>query len=271
MITRKHKFTLISFSLIFSLLLISLSVSAKLAVAPLSLIVELPPGESTTETISLHNTGEEPVQVNLELMDWWRTPSGNLQVEEPGAQERSCADWILFSPTSLSLEPDERQEISVELAVPEDTSGDHWALLLASEETQPVEEDQPVTTRISVSYAIKILQKDPQNRSKSAKITNIELEESSPLKLSVSYENDGTAHLQTTGRVEIRDLQGETVKEFEIDEFPTLPGEKHRITIEREEKGESLEPGQYYAIAIMDFGGESLIQGGLPIEIPEAE
>ncbi len=272
MLNSKSKFTLTSFSLLLSLLLISISASAKLAVAPLSLIVELPPGESTTETISLHNTGEEPVEVNLELMDWWRTPSGDLQVKNPGGLERSCADWILYSPTSLSLEPGERREVSVELAVPEDTSGDHWALILASEETQPVEEDQPVTTRISVSYAIKILQKDPHNRIKSAKITNIKLEKSSPLKLSVNYENDGTAHLQTTGRVEIRDIQGETIKEFEIDKFPTLPGEKRTITVKEDEAGGSLESGQYYqAIVTMDFGGDRLIQGGLPIEVPESD
>ncbi|MCF7876609.1 hypothetical protein K9M06_06085 [Candidatus Bipolaricaulota bacterium] len=245
--------------------------SAKLAVAPLSLIVELPPGKSTTETISLHNTGEEPAQINLKLMDWGRTPSGSLQIKNPGALERSCADWILYSPTSLSLEPGERRDVTVELAVPEDTSGDHWALILASEETQSVEEDQPVTTRISVSYAIKILQKDPQNRIKSAKITDIELEKSSPLKLSVSFRNDGIAHLQTTGRVEIRDLQGETIKEFEIGKFPTLPGEKHIINVGGDEIESNLEPGQYYAIATMDFGGDRLIQGGLPIEIPESE
>ncbi len=271
MLTKTRQVTLILFSLILSLLLISLSMNAKLAVAPLSLIVELPPGESTSETISLHNTGKEPAQINLELMDWWRTPSGDLRIKEPGARERSSADWILFSPASLSLDPGERQEVTVELAVPEDTSGDHWAMILASEATQPVEEDQPVTTRISVSYAIKILQKDPQNRTKSAKITNIKLNQESPLTLSVNYKNDGTAHLQTTGRVEIRDLQGETVKKFEIDKFPTLPGEEHIITVEEDETAKSLEPGQYYAIATMDFGGDRLIQGGLPIEISEKE
>ncbi|MEF8799289.1 MAG: hypothetical protein V5A79_07735 [Candidatus Bipolaricaulota bacterium] len=271
MLAANRKFLIIALLLVLALGLVSSSVMAKLAVAPLSLILELKPGESTTKELSIHNTGEEPIEVSVELMDWWRSPSGDLQVKQPDTLDRSCADWVLYSPSSLSLQPGEREQVSVELSVPNDATGDHWALLLASEKPQPVEEEQPVTTRISISYAIKILQKDPTNRVKEAKITNIELNQSSPLKLTIAYENSGSAHLQTTGKVEIRDLQGETVKEIAIDKFPTLPGEKRDLTLEAEEDSEKLEPGDYYVIATMDFGGDRLIQGGLPIEIPKGE
>lgn len=271
MFLTRRKMTLVPIFLFSLFLFIALSSQAKLAVAPLSIIVDLPPGESTTKELSIHNTGEEPVEVSVELMDWWRTTSGDLQVKQPDTLDRSCADWVRYSPSSLSLQPGEREQVSVEISVPNDATGDHWALLLASEKPQPVEEEQPVTTRISISYAIKILQKDPTNRVKEAKITNIELNQSSPLQLTIAYENSGSAHLQTTGKVEIRDLQGETVKEIAIDKFPTLPGEKRDLILEAEEDSENLEPGDYYIIATMDFGGDQLIQGGLPIEIPKDE
>jgi len=171
----------------------------------------------------------------------------------------------------MTLEPGERKQVSVEVDVPEGVSGDHWAMLLVSEKLPPAEDEEPVTMRVRMNYAIKILQKDPNPGRKEAKITDIQLRDSNPLKLSVTYKNTGTVHIQTTGKIEIRDLQGETVKEFEIEKLPTLPGEKHIITVKENEAAESLEPGQYYAIATMDFGGDHLVQGGLPIEIPESK
>ena len=266
MSAKRLKYALITVLISLSMISISQTMTGKLAVGPLSLIFQLEQGETTTKDISIHNTGDESIQVNLDFDSWWRKPD---KKEAEKVLERECSEWVLFSPSSLSLDPDERGNVSVQLAVPEGVSGDHWAMLMVSEKPQPVEEEQPVTTRLSISYGIKILQKDPLNRVKEAKITKIQLIQKNPLHLEINYSNTGSAHLQTTGKVEIRNLQGETVKKFKIDKFPTLPGESRELEVGGKEGGERLEPGQYYAIAVMDFGGDHLIQGGLPINIPK--
>ena len=74
--------------------------------------------------------------------------------------------------------------------------------------------------------------------------------------------------MRIKGNFEVRDLQGDTVRSVEVDEFGLLPGGERIIRVEPDQSSPP-EPGQYYAIAVMDFGGESLIQGGLPIEIQE--
>lgn len=252
----------------FLVTLLVLPAEARLAVAPLTIELEASSGETATGNLNLENTGEGVIKVNIQLVDWYRTPKGGLQFLPPGAVERSCADWLLYSPTSVTLKPGESRQVSVEIEVPQDASGDHWAMLLVTEVAEKIEDEETVSTRITVNYAIKILQRDPEGGQKDAKITGIEMADTHPLKLTVSYSNTGSSHLMTTGTVDIRDLQGETVREYEIDEFPALPGEESEITVE---SFEPLEPGQYYAVVIMDFGGDHLIQGGRPIEIPGGE
>ncbi len=246
--------------------------TSRLAVSPLTLKMEIPPGEISSKNLTIRNTGQDPVSVNIQLVDWWRTPEGNLQLLAPGARDRSCVDWMLYSTEALTMEPGEKRQVTIEVDVPEDERGDHWAMLLITEQPEEANEDQPVTTRVTVNYAVKILQQDPTTNEKEAKVTGLKLVNKAPLELAIDFKNDGPTHLQTTGRAEIRNLQGETIREYEISKFPTLPGEERIIEVGNTDKyDEPLEPGTYYAIVVMDFGGDNLVQGGLPVEIPEGE
>ncbi|MBS3737062.1 MAG: hypothetical protein V5A87_07580 [Candidatus Bipolaricaulota bacterium] len=243
--------------------------NAEVSVRPLSLRLEVAPGNSGSSTLTIHNRGEKSSRVQLRVADWWRTPDGNLQILPPGSREKSAADWIVFSPNDFRIEADQRVEVNVEVSVPEGANDDHWSMLLVTEE--PLNSEDSSGMQVSVGYAVKILVENPNAVDEGAEITNIKLANTNPFKLNITYTNTGNNYLKTKGSVEIRNLQGETVRSFDIEEFPTLPGEEHRISVQRNEEGEQLDPGQYYAIAIMDFGGDHLIQGGLPIEIPEGE
>ena len=258
------------------LLMLSFAASAGLSVGPLSVRWELSAGETETALLSVQNTGEETIDVLVSLHDWWRTPEGSLQILPQNSVTRSCAPWLLFAPTSLSLAPGESKMITLELAVPDEVDGetvegDHWALLLVEENPRPtqMDETESVTgaTEVAVSYAIKILQQDPATQNREAEVTNIELVQRDPLAVSIDYENAGNAHLQTTGVVEVLDVQGEAVRRFDIALFPTLPGERRVLRIVEAEGEEPLPVGTYLLRAIFDFGGEYLIQGGLPFEI----
>jgi len=274
MFSNSKKINILCFGLLIvvAIFFFSQIVNARLSVDSLNIKLKASSGESVSSTLTISNTGDEVIEVNVGIADWWRTPEGNLQLMAPGSRERSCAEWILYSPSSLSIEPGEGEEVSLEIDVPEKAKGDHWAMLLVTEQPKSVEqEDQQVSTRVTVNYAIKVLQQDPNTNEKNAKITNLQVNSVNPLNLSIYYKNTGQTHLQTTGRVEIRDLQGETVKKLEIEKFPTLPSEKHIISVKGSEQSEELPSGTYYAIVIMDFGGDHLIQGGLPIQIPDSD
>ena len=271
----KTKYRLIgAFLVVSSILLASWAGLGSMAVAPLSLRLSIAPGEQGAGTFIVRNTGTDPIVVHISLHDWWRTPEGKFQILPAGSLERSCATWLVYSATTLELAPGEEAQVSVQVTVPEEVEGDHWALLLVAEEPQPVEEQQAEegltsTTRVVVTYAVKILQQDPVNAAPAAEIRGIELVSQDPLTLQVHYANTGNCHITGQGTVELRDIFGETVRSYTVAPFPLLPGEERVVTIE-DTTGEAPPEGLYYAIALFDFGGEYLVQGGAPIQITSA-
>lgn len=255
------------------LLSFSIVCTARLAVGPLSLILDIPAEDRGGGSISIVNTGDDPIELKVSLHDWWRGPDGALQILPPGTVERSCSAWVRFAPSSLVMSPGEKTDLSVEIAVPADVEGDHWSLLLVEEVPPPQEREKAEglasTTRVIVSYAIKILQKDSTTENQSLEIRGVELVEQDPLTFGVHIANTGNAHLTATGALTVQDTFGETVREFDIKAVPALPGEERTLVV-TDETGFTLEPGQYFVIAIVDFGGEYLVQGGLPFAITPA-
>lgn len=262
----KNKVSLICALALASLFMALNPSSAKLAVKPLSFILEMTPGTTRTKVLTVTNTGKEEVKVFLKVVDWFRTPEGNLQILPPGSRDRSCADWIRFSPSNFTLEPNNSTDVTIEVTTPPTgLEGDYWATLLVTEKSENKKrEGEPVTMGMSLGYAIKILVKDPQMTKKSGAITNISLEKVDPLTLNVEFKNNGKTHLHTTGTVALRNLQGGTVESFPVGEVPVLPGEVRELKLIANSDN-NLKQGQYYAIAVFDYGGEYRVQGGRPI------
>lgn len=259
------------FVLVVMLAVVAVPLFGSISVAPLSVLFTVQPGEAESATFVIRNSGTEPAEVTVTLHDWWRTADGGFLIYEPESLERSCAAWTVYSAEALTLEPGEEEQITVELLVPETISGDYWAVLLVEEQPTPVEEDQADegltnTTRVAVTYAIKLLYVDPVHRELSAEIQEIEVLKQRPLQLRIAFANTGTSHVATSGTVEVRDIFGETIRSFTVDPFPSLPGEEKRLVIE-DPSDEALPIGLYYVIAVFDFGGDHLIQGGLQLEI----
>ena len=268
---RRQRQTAVCFVLVVMLAVVALPLFGSISVAPLSVVFSTQPGETDTATFVVRNSGTEPAEVTVTLHDWWRTAEGGFLIYEPESLERSCAAWTVYSVEAITLEPGEEEHITVELLVPETIFGDHWAVLLIEEQPTPVEADQADegltnTTRVAVTYAVKILYVDPAHQDLNAEIREIDILQQDPLLARIAFANTGTSHVTTSGSVEVRDIFGETIRAFNVDPFPTLPGEEKHILIE-DPSEQPLPDGLYYIVAIFDFGGEHLIQGGLQLEI----
>lgn len=240
---------------------------SSVTVYPTTLKVPIPPGEEATVGFWIENEGPTVVDVRIILLDWFRTLEGKTQFFPPGTLKGSCAPWIAYSPTSLSVPPGERVWVSVHIAVPKGEIGDRWALFLVAVYFPKEETKEGMGTQIIIAPTVKLLRQDPVNAEPAGEIRSVEVASLEPLKLKVLYANTGNAHTTNTGTVEIKDIFGETVREFTIGEFPTLPGEEHLIIVE-DPSGKPLPDGIYYALVTIDFGGEYLVQGGVMFEVP---
>lgn len=246
-------------------------VAAEITVSPLSLKIPVPPGGVGTGSFVVRNVGQSPADVRISLHDWWRTPEGKFQVLPPGTLEGSCAPWLVYSHNAFVLGPGEEIQVTVRIEVPEGEAGDRWALLLVAEYPPGSEGEVEAMgrTRVVMAYAVKVLRRDPVNASPAGEIREVTVMDTSPLRLRIVYANTGNAHTVNRGTVEVRDIFGETVRSFPIEEFPTLPGEE-RIIVAEDPTGDPLPEGIYYAFATIDFGGEYMVQGGVLVRVPTA-
>jgi len=235
--------------------------AADIAVGPLTLVIDVAPGEVGSGYFRVVNDGEAPEEVTVSLGDWFLDPRGNTQFAAPGSLERSLAPWLEVTPVTFKLEPGQAQRVDFTIAVPSGVSGDHWALLFVEgSEVIPIAETTgELQTRVGakVRYGVKLIQRDP-GAAKAGRITAMELLSTEPLKIRVAFANTGDAILwNVTGRMEIRDDTGATVRTLEIEEFTVLPGGERELVLE--DGGERLAAGDYIALAIIDFGGDYLV------------
>jgi len=262
---RKGKGYLLAILLIGLLALIS---TADIGVGPLTLIIDAGPGEEGSGYFKVVNDGDNPEDVTVTLADWSLGPDGGIQFAEPGTQERSLAEWVDYSPATFRLEPGQVQRVDFTINIPPEASGDHWALFFVEGSTvTPVAETTgalQTSVGVKVRYGVKVFQHDP-NAKREGRITGMELLGTDPLKIKVVFANSGDGVLfRVTGRVEIRDDTGATVRTLEIGEFTVLPGGERELLIEDQEE---LDPGDYIALAIIDFGGDYLVGHQLQFKI----
>jgi hypothetical protein len=98
----------------------------------------------------------------------------------------------------------------------------------------------------------------PHGLRESAAVETMAVVDSPKPAISIQFHNTGATHLMAKGRLEFRRLDNGLLREVPISEFPTLPGAIRRVLVE---VPGDLPPGDYIALATIDFGGAELVAG----------
>jgi len=248
--------------------LLQMPVVADITASPLGLDFEVAPGERQVGSFLVRNTGDEAEEINVTLNDYMRTPTGENQFLPAGTLPQSLEPFVSYAPATFALNPGETQEVQFEIAIPEDETGSHWVLFL-------VRESAPIATNelgiegqtggfgfnASVSFGIRVRQLDPTNVQADGRISGVRVQlaqSDEATQVEFMFENTGTTFLQPEGIVEIRDTAGQTVTSMPVDVFRILPGSRRILSVQLED---TLPPGKYVALAVIDFDGDFLVAG----------
>lgn len=248
--------------------LLQTSAVGNISASPLGLDLIVAPGESKIGSFLVKNTGDDVQEINVTLNDYARTPMGENQFLPAGTLPQSLLPYVDYSPATFTLDPGATQEVQFEIAIPEGVTGAHWILFL-------VRESEPVATNqlgiegqsggfgfnASVSFGIRVRQMDPTTAVADGRISQVEVqmpEGDEPLQIQFTFENTGTTFLQPEGVVEIRDTAGQTVASVPVEAFRILPGARRILSVALEE---TLPPGKYVALAVIDFDSDFLVAG----------
>lgn len=239
-----------------------------------SIQIRMDPGQEVSSSFEIGNNEGKPLSLSIGAADWRQTETGGLRLADPGTLERSMADWITISPRQFVLDVDSVQQIDFTINVPEGVTGTYWVGLLieVEDETAVGTSGDTVGLAIGTNFLVKIFVDIIPGQQPNAQLKGVQQRGLNPLTMQVNFENTGNIQLEgVKGRVEIRNLEGDTIKSMPIREFSVLPGDvRNVLAIDQEAVlGETLAAGRYLALAVIDIGEDFLLGGQLVFEVKE--
>ena len=198
-------------------------------VQPATVEMTIKPGENNRQTITIGNVHKEKtISLTISLADWTLDEAGELILSPPGETGRSAADWVRFSPAVVTLKPETKQEVSVEITAPFKIkdNGDHRFALLA---TTRLPSDRGDASGVWNKYQLASLFYLTTLPSKSLPVVKTEVVSNSDSNLvTMKIENEGDAHARLNGHAIIKTSAGETIDKLAVN---TVVLDNHERTI----------------------------------------
>jgi len=229
-----------------SLAYVPLANAFGVGVQPSTVEMTIKPGDRQRQVITVGNVHKEKtISLTMALADWSLDDDGQLILEAPGDTERSAAEWVRFSPASVTLKPETAQDVTVEISAPYkiESKGDHRFALLATT-MLPELDERGDTSGVWNKYQLASLFYLTLTPSESLpKVTSVALNSDDPSLITMEIKNDGDAHARLQGTAFVKDAAGEVVAESPLNAV-VLDGGTRTYKVAVEEMKE-LESGTY--------------------------
>ncbi len=228
-------------------------------------------GETKTANVTVVNQRKKTITLEIEKKDYYLT--SKVFDVDPGTVKRGCANLLAISPQRFHLQPGEQTTVRITITMPEKCDGTYWTRIYLNDVSKnySVKKDQGkgriVQIFLEYSWEIRIFETVPGTEISGGRVSNVQISPATaekPLNMSIEFENIGNTILKCTGWIEFRDESGETVEKVELKKFSSYPDAKR---IKETEIPPLLKPGEYSALAVIDYGGESLVAGETFFEI----
>ena len=267
----------IFFSCLNFLLLWNSTLSAQMGwqASPMVFNLNVDNGDTVTQFFTVYNRADKKQSFKVYGKDWAIDPDGRRIPEfEPGSVSRGSAGWMTTTPKNFTLEPRSSQTVRFTIVVPDtNLPGSYWAAFFVEPVERPTlaskleSEGRSISIFVQVRVKILINVTLSGDLKRDGEIANLEVElDSSQISLTIkpTFLNTGNMLLKCKGTVEIRNEMGEPIESFPLPSFTSLPGyEQVAVTTHATD----LEPGEYSAMVVIDFGGDYLVAGEAFFEI----
>ena len=243
-------------------------------VSPLHLDFEIRQGETVTQPVRVTNTGTSQITLKIIKKDYMITPEGNDLELQTGTMARSCSKWIALQ-QQFEIGSGDKKKARITVSAPADASGSYWCDAFVTQISDPA---LHTTKKGGVNMVISLFQRwkirihvyVPDKAINNGRITDMRLVPASlesPPNIAVEFQNIGNTIAKCTGKLEIRNEEGETIQKISLGKngrFTAYPESKRLIETKIEKK---LPAGTYNALAIIDYGGEDLVAGEMEFEV----
>lgn len=218
-------------------------------VQPSTVEMTVKPGERQRQVVKVGNVHKtKTISLTLGLADWSLDKNGKLVLIPPGESERSAANWIRFSPASVTLKPETVQDVTVEISVPFKVrhKGDHRFALLATTMLPELNERGDVSgvwNRYQLASLFYLTLTPAQSK---PEIKNVGFSGGKDKALTFDIVNQGDAHARLKGNAYFKSKDGKLVGETPLSTVVLDKGEREYVV--SLENVEGLKTGETYDV-----------------------
>ena len=250
---------------------------AQLTINQLEITVTPSATDRIMASFVVHNSGAQAAQGALTREDWDRSESGENRFVPSGSNARSCKELTSFFPTAFRVEPGGEQTVRVAVEKAPGLTKECWDIIFVeavSTRGLPKNSGLQYIVRTGVKVYIQ-----PAGLKRDASIMRMAVESPDsrpplaprasllqPVKqqIAIRFSNDGEVHLFARGQIEIRRLDNSVALQIPIAEFPMLSGAVRQLLLD---VPDTLLPGTYIALALIEFGGAEIAAGQLELNV----
>lgn len=240
---------------------------AAFVVSPMEHHLQVAAGERGTSTILVRNNGQRALTLKLYLADSRFGPDGQEEDVPLGTLERSCAPWTTPEFELLELQPGDLHRVSLDLAPPVDARGSFWTKLYIEEISTPEPDRKEAGGRTYQIFmrqrmGVRVFETVPGTEEPEALVSRVKVVTTGDTRtVTVSVQNRGNVLLRCQGSVELRNSRGDVLETLQTGtngEFLVFPGAGRELPVRSTIR---LPADSYTVLAMVDYGGESVIAG----------
>ncbi|NQV71837.1 hypothetical protein HQ496_01845 [bacterium] len=224
-------------------------------------------GQQVTGTITVDNESDTLQEAKVYLTDYMFHADGTNDYDEAGTGARSNANWIRFSPETMTVPPKSTVVVNYEITIPADAkAGSYWSMMMvegvdasSAESSTAPETERQVGFRQVTRYGVQVAVHIQQDAEKNVSFDEIQLlvDEDGNTFFQVDVTNTGALMLRPTVYMRIFAADGTEYGPFDGTQYRMYPDTSVRQRIELS----SLPAGTYQALLVVD-NGEDAVFGG---------
>src|SRR5215467_3300208 len=199
-----------------------------LGLAPGEVREKFKPGVPFEFDLATSNDGSTPVEMSVEIADFWYNEKNEKVFPAPGTAPRSAANWIQFAPEHFEVPAHGAQKMKAIVTPPSDAKGGYYAVLFVQSKPQlsfTKSNGQGVFTNMRLGCLV-LLAADKTEDFK-IEVNNLKIvppTATQPLDLSFDLKNASNTHVFPVARLAVLDAQKKLVARGQTEEKRFLPG-----------------------------------------------
>ena len=241
-------------------------------VSPLRIELKAAPGGTTTQAITVSNTGPQPVRVRATVSDWHLSRDGAPQFTEAPDPKYSASGWVRVAPPEIVVDAGKEATVRFTLTVPAETSAAGYRTGILFEFSPPT---GPTTAARGRSVAFRsriatLIYANVGEPPAAIELTDLQVRRTpdQPVQVIAVLKNTSRRTVRTKGTLTLYDKSGAVVSQTVVPDVPVLPESEREIAIVAINPDKpSPPPGEYRVEVKIDVGMPALIVGETTIKV----